>query len=374
MNVLSAKKGFLYIGGILLVVWLSIFCYIWFPDIIPDFLHLRTKGSLAKKLHGGAGSIEDTAKDKLSSSVNINPSSPDVVHVCITTSKNTVGGAIALINSIISNTKSPVMFHIVSDLDSMDQISIWIKETKLKSINYELKGFPAEMVAGKVKVRGGRQELASPMNYARYYLPQLFPKLRSRIIFIDDDCIVQGDISELYNMKIHPDHLAAFSSDCVGVGKHLSHMENNYANYIDFKHKAVVKMGIKPTECAFNTGVFVSDLSQWRKFNITKQLEAWLELNVKEEVYGNEKGGGGSQPPMMLVFHKLYSNINPMWNVRHLGLTPGSSYTTHFLQGGKLLHWSGRYKPWGRSAQHSELWEKYYIPDPTGHFQLIRRD
>ena len=30
------------------------------------------------------------------------------------------------------------------------------------------------------------------MNYARYFIPQLFPDLSGRIVFIDDDCIVQG--------------------------------------------------------------------------------------------------------------------------------------------------------------------------------------
>ena len=30
------------------------------------------------------------------------------------------------------------------------------------------------------------------LNYARYYLPQLLPEVKGRVIYIDDDCIVQG--------------------------------------------------------------------------------------------------------------------------------------------------------------------------------------
>lgn len=34
--------------------------------------------------------------------------------------------------------------------------------------------------------------LLSQLNYARYYLPRLFPDLKEKVVFIDDDCIVQG--------------------------------------------------------------------------------------------------------------------------------------------------------------------------------------
>ena len=39
----------------------------------------------------------------------------------------------------------------------------------------------------------------------------------------------------------------------------------------------------------------------------------------REEVYGNERGGGGSQPPMMLVFYNMYTTMDPNWHVRFLG-------------------------------------------------------
>jgi len=54
-----------------------------------------------------------------------------------------------------------------------------------------------------------------------------------------------------------------------------------YADYIDFKNKAVQKLDISPTTCSFNTGVYVTDLDLWRKHNITEKLEYWLELNTK---------------------------------------------------------------------------------------------
>lgn len=34
------------------------------------------------------------------------------------------------------------------------------------------------------------------LNYARYFLPELFPNLHGRFVFLDDDVIVQGTVPE----------------------------------------------------------------------------------------------------------------------------------------------------------------------------------
>lgn len=48
-------------------------------------------------------------------------------------------------------------------------------------------------------------------------------------------------------------------------------------------------------------------------------------------------------------------------------------YSSQFISAAKLLHWNGHYKPWGRSSSYVDVWDKWYIPDPTGKFHPIRR-
>lgn len=57
-----------------------------------------------------------------------------------------------------------------------------------------------------------------------------------------------------------------------------------------------------------------------------------------------------------------------------LGWTSGTSYTKQFIGMAKLLHWNGRFKPWGRVSQHKDVWNKYYIEDPTGKFKPARKN
>ena len=39
----------------------------------------------------------------------------------------------------------------------------------------------------------------------------------------------------------------------------------------------------------------------------------------RQKIYGVGSGGGGSQPPLMIVFHKQYTELPVEWNVRQLG-------------------------------------------------------
>ncbi len=70
---------------------------------------------------------------------------------------------------------------------------------------------------------------------------------------------------------------------------------------------------------SFNAGVFVTDLSAWDRLGITSQLLTWLVLNGQEPVYGTGPAGGGSQPPMMIVFHNKFALIDPVWHLRGFG-------------------------------------------------------
>lgn len=352
MSIVTAKR----VGIVVLVLWLVTLFYLWLPNIVDSkkwpFLGKKGVNNVNVKLH-----VNHT----------------NLMHVVIASDKHTIGGMVTTMNSIYSNTKHDVMFHLIIDEESYDHLIIWLTKSKLRLANYEVKRFPAYWVHDKIKIKSAHPEQSRPLTYAQYFLPRLFPKLKGRILYIEDDCIVQDDIWNLFKMKINPGDLAAFSNDCSSTSKRLSRLKNNYAEYIDFKNKHVQEMHMKPSTCSFNTGLMLTDLDLWRKHNISEQLEYWLDLNTKEEVYGNEKGRGGSQPPMMIVFYKKYTAIDPSWHVRYLGWTSGTSYSKAFVNHAKLLHWNGHFKPWGRLSQHSDIWDRYFIKDPTLKFKPMRR-
>lgn len=298
------------------------------------------------------------------------------IPVVIAASEDRLGGAIAAINSIQHNTRSNVIFYIVTLNGTADHLRSWLSSGNLKSIRYKIVNFDTKLLEGKVKEDPDQGESIKPLTFARFYLPILVPRAK-KAIYMDDDVIVQGDILALYNTPLKPGHAAAFSEDCDSTSAKVvirgAGNQYNYIGYLDYKKERIRKLSMKASTCSFNPGVFVANLTEWRRQNITSQLEKWMKLNVEEGLYSRTLAGSITTPPLLIVFYQQHSTIDPMWNVRHLGSSAGKRYSPQFVKAAKLLHWNGHFKPWGRTASYTDVWEKWYIPDPTGKFSLIRR-
>jgi len=308
----------------------------------------------------------------------------EIIHVELTTSADSLGGAIAAINSVHLNTKHAVRFHLFApdEDDLIQHLSNWITQTHLRDVDYEIIPFNTSIVVPRLTSSSSpRPELNSPMNFARFYTPSLLrQRLGSdkigRLIHLDDDVIVQGDIVELWNQTIDHKHWAAFSNDCRGQSKHSLH-SHLLSAFVNFANQNIRKLKLSPKTCAMNTGVYVVDLFYWMKHNITEQLERWVALNVASngDLFDHQREIGYSGPPMMLVFHDKFQELDPMWHVRGLGNPAGERHSPHFLKSARLLHWSGLVKPWGRidDAMGKSIWDTYFLPDPWNRFKVLRK-
>ncbi|XP_049892602.1 glycosyltransferase 8 domain-containing protein 2 isoform X1 [Epinephelus moara] len=299
----------------------------------------------------------------------------NVIPIIICASEERIGATMATINSVYSNTDASVFFYIVTLRDAVRLTRQYIGRTKLKGIKYKILEFNPMVLKGKVKPDSSRPDLLHPLNFVRFYLP-LLDINHKRVIYLDDDVIVQGDIKDLFNIKLKPGHAAAFSTDCDLPSTHEMvrsiGMQTTYMGFLDYRKKEVKDLGINPRECSFNPGVFVADISEWKKQKITKQLEKWMEENFRHNIYSSAMAGGVATPPMLIVFHDKYTTMDPLWHVRHLGWSPDARYSESFLEEARLLHWNGPFKPWNYPAVHLDLWERWFIPDPSKRFSLVR--
>ncbi|XP_040890541.1 glycosyltransferase 8 domain-containing protein 1 [Toxotes jaculatrix] len=299
------------------------------------------------------------------------------IPVLITAAEERLGAVVAAMNSVYQNSKANVVFTIVTLNDTVDHLKVWLSKTKLKEIKYRIVIFKPELLNGKISKDPQTLEAAKPLTFARFYLPAYIPEAE-KAIYLDDDIIVQGDIQELYETNLKPGHAAAFSDDCdsasaKGIVRGAGN-QNNYIGFLDFKKGAVKKLGMRTNTCSFNPGVIIANLTEWKNQNITQRLEYWMALNIQEDLYSKTLAESITTPPLLIVFYKRHSSIDPMWHVRHLGNTgAGNRYSPQFVKAAKLLHWNGHYKPWGRTSSFSDVWDKWFIPDPTGKFHPVRR-
>ncbi|XP_068611601.1 glycosyltransferase 8 domain-containing protein 2 [Brachionichthys hirsutus] len=299
----------------------------------------------------------------------------DAIPVIICASEERMGATMATINSIRSNTDASVVFYIVTLRDAIKPTRQYIEKTNLKGIKYKILEFNPMVLRGKVNPDSSRPDLLHPLNFARFYLP-LLDISHKKVIYLDDDVIVQGDIKDLFKAKLKSGHAAAFATDCDLPPTHEMvrsiSMQTTYMGFLDYRKQEVKDLGIHPRDCSFNPGVFVADIGEWKKQKITKQLEKWMEENFRLNLYSSAVAGGVATPPMLIVFHDKYTTLDPLWHVRHLGWGPDARYPESVIQDARLLHWNGPFKPWNYPAAHFDLWEKWFIPDPSKRFSLVR--
>ncbi|XP_047203881.1 glycosyltransferase 8 domain-containing protein 1 [Girardinichthys multiradiatus] len=299
------------------------------------------------------------------------------IPVLITATEDRLGAVITAMNSVYQNSKANVVFTIVTPNDTVGHLKAWMSKTKLKNVKYKVVIFQPELLNGKISKDPTMPEAAKLLSFARFYLPVYIPEVE-KAIYLDDDIVVQGDIQDLYETNLKPGHAAAFSDDCdsasaKGIVRGAGN-QNNYMGFLDFKKEAIKKLGMRANTCSFNPGLIIANLTEWKNQNITQQLEHWMERNSQENLYSNALADSVTTPPLLIVFYKRHSSIDPMWHVRHLGTTgAGNRYSPQFVRAAKLLHWNGHYKPWGRTSSFSDVWDQWFIPDPTGKFHPVRR-
>lgn len=95
----------------------------------------------------------------------------------------------------------------------------------------------------------------SPSAIYKFKIPQIFPNL-DRIIYMDGDLIVQGDLSSLWEQNIDDCYVAAVS--------------DRHAYF--FKRKTLVERIGYPHSDYFNSGVMLLNLNLMRKNGITERL------------------------------------------------------------------------------------------------------
>lgn len=97
----------------------------------------------------------------------------------------------------------------------------------------------------------------SVVTYYRLFIASLFPQY-DKILYLDSDLVVLGDVSELYNTPLGENILGAVSDTYV-------------KNTPEFRTYAQKAIGVSPDDY-FNAGVLVINLNEFRKNNIEEKF------------------------------------------------------------------------------------------------------
>ncbi|MBO5997798.1 MAG: glycosyltransferase family 8 protein [Alphaproteobacteria bacterium] len=184
----------------------------------------------------------------------------------------------------------------------------------------------------------------------KFYLPDIFPD-KNKILYLDADIIVQGDLKELYQTDLS-NHYAA-------VVKGLA--ETIFA-------KAHERLGLKGY---FNSGIMLLNLEKMRKDKVTEQLVKWKIKNDEKHFM--------DQDAFNTVFKENVVFLPPKYNF--MAPTFIKSTTDEIkqfygineepvMENAVIVHLLDTPKAWTHKiAVGHKLWKKNYNLSPLGHIK-----
>ncbi|WAL58246.1 glycosyltransferase family 8 protein [Thermocoleostomius sinensis] len=180
--------------------------------------------------------------------------------------------------------------------------------------------------------------------YLRLLLPEILPRQVEKVIYLDTDVIVKGDLKELWEIEVENYALLAVQD---AVHRFLHQAQH-------LKHLDLTAMGISAEHKYLNSGVLVINLQRWRTDRIANQVIDFL-AHHPELPYPDQDG-------INLILAGEWKELHPLWNQVHVlhlfSAWHESPYSQDWFDEAvkhpAIIHFTGRPKPWISNCTHPQ--------------------
>ncbi|KAK7409737.1 hypothetical protein VNO78_00006 [Psophocarpus tetragonolobus] len=286
-----------------------------------------------------------------------------------------------VVNSTVQNAKEPErhVFHIVTDKLNFAAMRMWflinppskatvevqniddfkwlnssycsvlrqLESARIKEYYFKA-NHPSSLSVGSDNLKYRNPKYLSMLNHLRFYLPEVYPKL-NRILFLDDDIVVQRDLTPLWSID-----LKGMVNGAVETCKESFHRFDKYLNFSN----PLISNNFSPEACGWAFGMNIFDLKEWKKRNITGIYHGWQDMNEDRTLWKL-----GTLPPGLITFYNLTYPLDRGWHVLGLGYDPALNLTE--IENAAVIHYNGNYKPWLNLAvsKYKSYWSRYVMFD-----------
>jgi lipopolysaccharide biosynthesis glycosyltransferase len=189
------------------------------------------------------------------------------------------------------------------------------EECDVNFIKIDKKKFNAFPEKGHIKIP----------SYYRIIAPEIIPT--SRLLYLDSDIIVTGDLMQLYSIDLKNNVIAA-----------VKDVSEQYAK----------KQYFRKISRYFNAGVLLIDSQKWRQHKI---WEKTLAIIKKENIMRKNKYA--DQDILNDILENNWLKINQKYNEQI------NEYESEIKKNAVILHFIGRIKPWHSIYNNKN--KKYYL-------------
>ncbi len=249
------------------------------------------------------------------------------IPICFATDDNYVPFLTVALASLLDNAAKENFYKIyvlTSHLSDENKHSILKHVTENSSIEFVQLSKELDKVQNMFHLR----DYYSKETYYRIFIPNLFPQYQ-KVLYLDCDITVLGDISELYNTSIHGYYVAAAVEEVMQTF-------DVFGNYVEQAD------GINRKDY-FNAGILLINCRRWRNKLIAERFVDLLNRYTFRVVQDED-----------------YLNVLCKDNVKRLPLDWNkTSYKNEDFDDNnlKIIHWKINWRPW---KYKDVLYEEYF--------------
>ncbi|PUZ65484.1 hypothetical protein GQ55_3G226800 [Panicum hallii var. hallii] len=283
-------------------------------------------------------------------------------------STNLLAASMTINSSVINSEESANMvFHLMTDGQNFYAFKNWFirnsyKGATIRVLNFEdfqVKNLGNEIVdqlssSEEFRITSNsnavtlntlmRTEYISMFGHSLFLLPELFTNLK-RVIVLEDDTIVQRDLSLLWNLDLKGKVIGAVQFCRVKFRQLRAYLPN-------FPYNS--------SSCIWMSGVSVIDLNEWREHDVTG-----IHHRILEKLPHDTEASWRSAalPAGLLAFENLIHPIEDQWVQFGLGHDYGLTHGA--IKKAAILHYNGNMKPWLELGIHRyrKYWKRYLPRD-----------
>lgn len=137
------------------------------------------------------------------------------------------------------------------------------KINKYKRDNVNIEFVDLNYYIEKVKDKLYTRDYYTKTTYFRLFIANLYPQY-NKAIYLDSDIVVLGDVSELYNIELGDNLIAAAPDDVIQTTRVFQEYAEKVVGVADYRNY-------------FNAGILLMNLDEFRKFNFQEKFLYLLE-------------------------------------------------------------------------------------------------
>ena len=249
------------------------------------------------------------------------------IPICFATDDNYVPFLTVALASLLDNSSKENFYKIyvlTSHLSQENMDSILKQQKENSSIEFVQLSKELDKVQDMFHLR----DYYSKETYYRIFIPNLFPQYQ-KVLYLDCDITVLGDVSELYNTQIHGYYVGA-------VQEEVMQTFEVFGNYVE-KADGINRKNY------FNAGILLINCRRWRNKLIAERFVDLLNRYTFRVVQDED-----------------YLNVLCKENIKWLPLGWNkTSYKNEAFNDKdlKIIHWKINWRPW---KYKDVLYEEYF--------------